>query len=224
MGYFTSLGMSFAVDDVGAGHSGSHDREAQAQLPEDRHRTRARRPRERVQPPDGEGPHRPRPRHRGRGAAEGIEKRRRPRSSAGSRRLRAGLPPRQTRRRPGAGLRTRSALFRQEAHLARPSRSSSPWRAPLPQDALAVHGGEVRRAEVHDHPGLAAPLERAWRRDTRGSSTRIATSSSRPPRAPRRRGGTHLSAVPPLPDEARAGLTGRPAARRGPPRPARRCR
>ena len=48
MAYFTDLGMSFAVDDVGAGYSGLEvDRAPQAPVPQDRHLARARRARER---------------------------------------------------------------------------------------------------------------------------------------------------------------------------------
>ena len=126
MSYFTDLGMSFAVDDVGAGYSGLESiAHLKPDLPEDRHRPRARRPLELGEPGDGARPSWPS------ATASG------PRSSQ-----KASRP-----RKRASALRAMGVDFGQGYHLARPdSRPGAELSARL--GAPSAEGGAPSRTNL----------------------------------------------------------------------------
>ena len=160
MAYFTDLGMSFAVDDVGAGYSGLESiARLKPDVPQDRHRPRARRAREPGEPRDGARPsspsatasgpgHRRRDPHRGGG----------PGPARHGRRLRPGLLPGPPRPRPGASSR------RQEAPSA--------GETPPPRRTLQRRPGEPHLVAVAAAPARSptAPLTRVWFVEPRSST------------------------------------------------------
>ena len=231
MAYFTALGMSFAVDDVGAGYSGLETiaklkpsyLKIDMGLVRDVHASAVNRRMVKALIALGHGI----------GAeviAEGIQNEEEAQVLRGDgRRLRPGLPPRPPRRRPGAGLRTlRGASTGPSGTGTAPGRAAARRRGRAPaRGATRSPFTRVKFVEPRSTTTQASPRlsRRAWRRETRGSSTRIATSSSRPTSSTSPSRGNSTSRPSRRSQTRRAAaLTGRPAARRGPPPPARRCR